>query len=95
MYDCILRLTSLRVLVQLSAASAQPAAVSITSVVFGALHAVTPLYFGIATAAGALFGGEYLVGGLNAAIITHWAYDWIAFETSVFLADREAKSTTE
>ena len=77
---------------QLGTVAAQPAAVSITSIVFGALHAVTPLYFLVATVAGALFGGEYLVGGLTAAVVTHWFYDWVAFETSVLLADREAKA---
>ena len=72
-----------------------PAAVSVTSVTFGALHAVTPLYFLVATVAGVLFGGEYLVGGLSAAVVTHWAYDWIAFETTVLLADRGQKSFDE
>ena len=77
---------------QLGSVAAQPAAISITSVIFGALHAVTPLYFLVATVAGALFGGEYLVGGLTAAVFTHSVYDWIAFETTVLLANREQKS---
>ncbi len=71
------------------------AAVSVTSVVFGALHAVTPLYFFWATAAGALFGGEYVVAGLAAAVATHWAYDWLAFEVSVWLAERSTEVPPE
>ena len=81
--------------VQLGDVAAQTAAVSATSVVFGALHAVTPLYFIVATAAGALFGGEYLVSGLTAAVVTHWAYDWIAFETLVLQAARKANVLAE
>jgi len=88
-------LTRIYVRTQLGSVAAEPAAVSITSVIFGALHAVTPLYFLVATVAGALFGGEYLFGGLAAAVVTHWLYDWIAFETTVLLANREQKSSDE
>ena len=76
---------------QMGSAATQSAAIGATSLVFGALHAVTPLYFVIATAGGALFGREYLVSGLTAAVATHWAYDWIAFEASVLLAERRAR----
>ena len=85
----------LHVHTQLGSVAAEPAAVGVTSIIFGALHAVTPLYFLVATVAGALFGGEYLVSGLAAAVVTHWAYDWIAFETTVLLANREQKSLDE
>ncbi len=85
-------LQDLYVRTQLGSVAAEPAAVSITSVIFGALHAVTPLYFLVATVAGALFGGEYVCAGLAAAVVTHWVYDWIAFETTVLLANREQKS---
>ncbi len=80
---------------QLGELGGQLAAVSVTSVVFGALHAVTPLYFFWATAAGALFGGEYVVAGLAAAVATHWAYDWLAFEVSVWLAERSTEVPPE
>jgi membrane protease YdiL (CAAX protease family) len=55
------------------------AGVVVASVVFGAAHSVTPSYFVFATAAGALFGIEYLDLGLPAAAATHTIYDFIAF----------------
>ena len=64
----------------------EPAALGATSVVFGALHAITPLYFVWATIAGGLFGTEYLAAGLVAAVLTHWLYDWIAFEVALATA---------
>ncbi|PRW32939.1 abortive infection [Chlorella sorokiniana] len=54
------------------------AGVAVASVIFGALHALTPTYFLFATGAGALFGVEYLLYGLPTAAVTHWIYDWIA-----------------
>ena len=80
---------------QLGEVGAQSAAVGVTSVVFGALHAITPLYFFWATAGGALFGAEYVVAGLAAAVFTHWAYDWLAFEVSVWLAERRTERPPE
>ena len=49
------------------------------SVVFGALHAATPSYFVFATAAGVIFGAEYVVVGLPEAAFTHALYDFFAF----------------
>jgi membrane protease YdiL (CAAX protease family) len=65
----------------LDAGAAAAVALAATSVVFGALHAVTPLYFVWATAAGALFGYEWLAtgGSLSACAATHALYDFIAF----------------
>jgi len=56
-------------------------ALASSSVIFGALHAITPLYFAWATAAGALFGAEYLAtgGNLSACAATHALYDLVAF----------------
>mmetsp|Transcript_24289 Transcript_24289/g.57191 ORF Transcript_24289/g.57191 Transcript_24289/m.57191 type:complete len:323 (+) Transcript_24289:143-1111(+) len=54
-------------------------AVGITSVVFGALHAVTPLYAGLASLASVFFGWLYLAtGNLMVPIVTHAFYDWAA-----------------
>jgi membrane protease YdiL (CAAX protease family) len=63
------------------AGAAAAVSLAATSVVFGALHAVTPLYFFWATAAGALFGYEWLAtgGSLSACAATHALYDFIAF----------------
>ncbi|CAG9466253.1 unnamed protein product [Pedinophyceae sp. YPF-701] len=61
------------------AGAAQPASVAIVGVIFGMLHAVTPLYLAWASAAGVLFGLEYQQHGLQAAMITHGLYDWLAF----------------
>ena len=58
-----------------------PVALGATSLLFGALHAATPLYFLWATAAGALFGCEWFAtgGSLSACAATHALYDYIAF----------------
>lgn len=54
-------------------------AVGITSIVFGALHAVTPLYAGLAALASVYFGWLYLAtGNLMVPIVTHAFYDWAA-----------------
>jgi membrane protease YdiL (CAAX protease family) len=54
-------------------------AVGLTSIVFGALHAVTPLYAGLAALASVYFGWLYLVtGNLVVPIVTHAFYDWAA-----------------
>ena len=54
-------------------------AVALTSIVFGALHAVTPLYAGLAALASVYFGWLYLVtGNLVVPIVTHAFYDWAA-----------------
>lgn len=54
-------------------------AVGLTSIVFGALHAVTPLYAGLAGMASVYFGWLYLVtGNLVVPIVTHAFYDWAA-----------------
>lgn len=50
-----------------------------SSVIFGAAHAATPSYFIFATAAGAIFGIEYLQVGLPSTAFTHALYDFIAF----------------
>jgi membrane protease YdiL (CAAX protease family) len=54
-------------------------AVGLSSVIFGALHAVTPLYAGLATLASVYFGWLYLVSGnLVVPIVTHAVYDIFA-----------------
>ena len=55
----------------------------VTSVVFGALHATTPLYFWWATGAGALFGYEAAHVSLSDAALTHAAYDALAFAVTL------------
>lgn len=71
--------------------------VGIASVVFGALHAVTPLYAGLAGIASVYFGAMYLVtGNLAVPIACHAFYDVCAlmyahFEVSRLpAAEREA-----
>ena len=51
-------------------------AVGLSSMVFGALHAVTPLYAGLATMASIYFGAMYLTtGNLAVPIVCHAVYD--------------------
>jgi membrane protease YdiL (CAAX protease family) len=51
-------------------------AISLSSIVFGALHSVTPLYAGLATLASVYFGSIYLYfGNLAIPIATHAIYD--------------------
>lgn len=61
--------------------SATVAGLVATSLVFGALHALTPVYFIFATLAGFIFGVEFLNSGLLAASCTHAVYDFIALLT--------------
>ncbi len=64
----------------LQAGPAAGLAVASTSLLFGALHAVTPLYFAWATAAGLLFSAEmYATGSLGACMLSHALYDLLAF----------------
>jgi uncharacterized protein len=52
-------------------------AVTVASVIFGALHAVTPMYAFLASLAGIYFGWLYLMSGnLAVPIITHAVYDF-------------------
>lgn len=54
-------------------------AVGLSSIIFGALHAVTPLYAILAGLASVYFGWLYLVtGNLAIPIATHAFYDWAA-----------------
>ncbi len=54
-------------------------AILITSLLFGLFHAITPLYFGLATAIGAYFGLLFvLTGTLEAPVVTHAVYDFFA-----------------
>jgi len=57
-----------------------PAGVAVASVVFGLLHAVTPVYALLATVAGAYFGWLYAACGHSVAVpaVAHAVYDWIA-----------------
>lgn len=51
-----------------------------TNVLFGAAHAVTPMYFVLAGLIGGyLSGTAALAGSLYAPIIAHTLYDWFAF----------------
>ena len=61
------------------------ASLGVTSVIFGALHAITPAYQIWATMAGFLFGWEYLNDGLGSAMFTHCFYDFIAFAFIILL----------
>jgi membrane protease YdiL (CAAX protease family) len=61
------------------------ASLGVTSVIFGALHAITPAYQIWATLAGFLFGWEYLNDGLGSAMFTHCFYDFIAFAFIILL----------
>ena len=61
------------------------ASLGATSVIFGALHAITPAYQVWATTAGFLFGWEYLHDGLGSAMFTHHSLDFIAFAFIVLL----------
>jgi len=75
-------------------------AVGITSVVFGALHAVTPLYAILAAIASVYFGWLYLVtGNLVVPIVTHAFYDWAALLYAHWevanLSDSEQQSLLE
>lgn len=75
-------------------------AVGLTSVVFGALHAVTPLYAGLAALASVYFGWLYLAtGNLVIPIITHAFYDWAALLyahwTVANMSDSEQQSLLE
>ncbi len=37
---------------------------------------------------GAVLGLEYIFAGLLSATATHWLYDWLAFESQLWLAMR-------
>ena len=72
-------------------------AVGLSSVIFGALHAVTPLYAGLATVASVYFGFLYLMtGNLAVPIICHAVYDigalMFAHWTVSKLTDSERKA---
>ncbi|KAL4857443.1 hypothetical protein ACK3TF_002313 [Chlorella vulgaris] len=60
----------------LTPAAVTGAGIAATSLVFGALHALTPTYFWFATVGSVLFGLEYLATDLPTAVTTHWLYDW-------------------
>mmetsp|Transcript_7893 Transcript_7893/g.16384 ORF Transcript_7893/g.16384 Transcript_7893/m.16384 type:complete len:106 (+) Transcript_7893:1-318(+) len=75
-------------------------AVGLTSLVFGALHAVTPLYAGLAALASVYFGWLYLAtGNLMVPIVTHAFYDWAALLyahwTVANMSDEEQQSLLE
>lgn len=64
---------------ELASRTGEMLAVGISSLIFGALHAVTPLYAFLATLASFYFGWLYLVtGNLAIPIATHAFYDWAA-----------------
>ena len=69
------------------------AGVLVASVLFGAAHSVTLSYFIFATAAGAVFGIEYLNCGLPAAAFTHAFYDFVAFIAIIKLWGEDPKKT--
>ena len=75
----------------------QVIAVGLSSIIFGALHAVTPMYAALATIASIYFGGVYLMtGNLAVAIACHAVYDiWallFAHWTVSQLTDKERKA---
>jgi len=66
------------------------AGVTACAIIFGAAHALNAAYFVFATAAGAVFGVEYIAAGLPAAAATHAVYDFIAFNFVIFrFSDKE------
>lgn len=75
------------------------AAVAFTSVIFGALHAVTPLYAALATLASVYFGWLYVDAGTNLVvpITAHAVYDlgallWAHYVVTCRLDDDERAS---
>jgi len=75
-------------------------AVGIASIIFGLLHAVTPLYAFLAALASVYFGWLYLItGNLAIPIVTHAFYDWVALLyahwTVANLTDSEQQSLLE
>ena len=70
------------------------ASLGVTSVIFGALHAITPAYQIWATLAGFLFGWEYLNDGLGSAMFTHCFYDFIAFAFIILLWGKPKQSSS-
>ncbi len=72
-------------------------ALAVASVVFGLLHALTPLYFLLATLAGTYFGLVYhYSGNLLAAAAVHALYDfWALWYLSRSLATRTDWSESE
>lgn len=64
---------------ELAARVGEATAVVVASIIFGALHAVTPLYAFLATLASVYFGLIYLwSGNLAVAIVSHAFYDLCA-----------------
>ena len=63
-----------------------------TSLVFGALHAITPQYAVWATWASVLFSIESVRDGLGSAMFTHTLYDFLAFLYVIvsWMPDRES-----
>jgi membrane protease YdiL (CAAX protease family) len=63
-----------------------------TSLVFGALHAITPQYAVWATWASVLFSIECVRDGLGSAMFTHTLYDFLAFLYVIvsWMPDRES-----
>jgi len=75
-------------------------AVGLSSIIFGALHAVTPLYAILAALASVYFGWLYIVtGNLAIPIATHAFYDWAALLyahwTVANMTESEQKSLLE
>eukprot|EP00536_Pseudo-nitzschia_multiseries_P013413 jgi/Psemu1/211598/e_gw1.572.52.1 len=75
-------------------------AVVLSSIIFGALHAVTPLYAILAALASVYFGWLYIAtGNLAIPIATHAFYDWAALLyahwTVANMSDSEQKSLLE
>lgn len=67
------------------------AAIALTSLVFGLLHARTVLYAVIAGLVGAYLGTLFwATGSLFAPILTHTIYDFIAFEWTRIALERRA-----
>ena len=42
-----------------------------------------------------MLGLEYIFAGLSAAAVTHWLYDWLAFESQLWLAVRSEQHAAQ
>ena len=67
--------------------------VTLTSLLFGLVHAVSQTYFFYATFASVIFGVECLVSGLSTAVVTHAVYDAVALACIMVYWGKNSSST--